>query len=139
MVSRKLAVIEEETARKATALHDIGEGSVVHGIVKNLTDYGAFIDLGGIDGLLHVTDMSYGRIQHPSEILHVGDEISVNKRQADHLALAQRSLDAISDFEDFLIIAEQLRMARGALDALTGRASTEDMLDSLFGKFCIGK
>lgn len=78
-------------------------------------------------------------VERAKDIVPRGDEISVNKRQADHLALAQRSLDAILDFEDFLIIAEQLRMARGALDALTGRASTEDMLDSLFGKFCIGK
>ena len=52
------------------------EGSVATGVVKNLTEYGAFIDLGGIDGLLHVTDMSYGRITHPQEMLHVGDEIT---------------------------------------------------------------
>ena len=87
----------------------------------------------GMDALVRLL------VERAKDIVPRGDEISVNKRQADHLALAQRSLDAISDFEDFLIIAEQLRMARGALDALTGRASTEDMLDSLFGKFCIGK
>jgi len=58
-------------------LEHLVEGSVVTGVVKNLTEYGAFIDLGGIDGLLHVTDMSYGRITHPSELLHVGDEITV--------------------------------------------------------------
>ena len=68
-----------------------------------------------------------------------GDEISVNQRQADNLAHAQRNLDEISGYEDYLIIAEKLRLARGGLDAITGRASTEDMLDSLFGKFCIGK
>jgi len=56
---------------------NLAEGEVVTGVVKNLTDYGAFIDLGGIDGLLHVTDMSYGRVNHPSELLHVGQEISV--------------------------------------------------------------
>ena len=87
----------------------------------------------GMDALVRML------VERAKDIVPRGDEISVNKRQADHLALAQRSLDAILDFEDFLIIAEQLRMARGALDALTGRASTEDMLDSLFGKFCIGK
>ena len=53
------------------------EGSIVRGAVKNITDYGAFIDLGGMDGLLHITDMSWGRIKHPSEILKVGDEIEV--------------------------------------------------------------
>ena len=78
-------------------------------------------------------------VTQAKEIVPRGDEISVNKRQADNLTQAQRSLDAIAGFEDYLIIAEQLRLARGALDALTGRASTEDMLDSLFGKFCIGK
>ncbi|MGH9667076.1 MAG: 30S ribosomal protein S1, partial [Bryobacteraceae bacterium] len=77
VVSRKLAIEEELTARKSAALHDLGEGSIVTGVVKNLTEYGAFVDLGGIDGLLHVSDMSYGRITHPSEIVHVGDEITV--------------------------------------------------------------
>ncbi|MDE3166395.1 MAG: 30S ribosomal protein S1, partial [Acidobacteriota bacterium] len=77
VVSRKVAVEEEINVRKSATLEHLIEGAVVTGVVKNLTDYGAFIDLGGIDGLLHVTDMSYGRITHPSEMLHVGDEISV--------------------------------------------------------------
>ena len=70
-----------EHARYVRELLEAGrypdEGAVVQGIVKNLTDYGAFVDLGGIDGLLHVSDISYGRITHPSEALQVGDEISV--------------------------------------------------------------
>jgi small subunit ribosomal protein S1 len=77
VVSRKMAVEEEQHTRKSAALHVLEEGAVVTGIVKNLTDYGAFIDLGGIDGLLHVSDMSYGRISHPSELVHAGDEITV--------------------------------------------------------------
>ena len=77
VVSRKSAVEEEITVRKAATLEHIEEGAVVTGIVKNLTEYGAFIDLGGIDGLLHVTDISYGRVTHPSELLHVGDEVTV--------------------------------------------------------------
>jgi small subunit ribosomal protein S1 len=77
VVSRRLAVAGEEEARKSTALEHIHDGAVVTGVVKNLTDYGAFIDLGGIDGLLHVSDISYGRIKHPSEVLQVGDEITV--------------------------------------------------------------
>jgi small subunit ribosomal protein S1 len=77
VVSRKVAVEEEINVRKTVSLEHLTEGSVVTGVVKNLTDYGAFIDLGGIDGLLHVTDMSYGRITHPSEMLHVGDDVTV--------------------------------------------------------------
>jgi small subunit ribosomal protein S1 len=77
VVSRRLAIEEEEGTRKSEALGELQEGSVVQGIVKNLTDYGVFVDLGGIDGLLHVSDMSYGRITHPSEMLHAGDEVTV--------------------------------------------------------------
>jgi small subunit ribosomal protein S1 len=77
VVSRRMAVADEETVRKSHALENIQEGSIVTGVVKNLTDYGVFVDLGGIDGLLHVSDMSYGRITHPSEMLHAGDEITV--------------------------------------------------------------
>jgi small subunit ribosomal protein S1 len=77
VVSRKLAVQEEVDARKTVTMETLREGSVLTGTVKNLTEYGAFIDLGGIDGLLHVTDISYGRVTHPAEVLHVGDEIAV--------------------------------------------------------------
>src|SRR5882672_7252561 len=77
VVSRKMAVEETARSRKETALEHLAEGAVVTGVVKNLTDYGAFVDLGGIDGLLHVSDMSHGRVTHPSEMLHAGDEITV--------------------------------------------------------------
>ncbi len=77
VVSRKSAVEEEVTTRKHTTLDALHEGSIVTGVVKNLTEYGAFVDLGGIDGLLHVSDMSYGRVTHPSEVVNVGDEITV--------------------------------------------------------------
>jgi len=69
---------------------------VVTGVVKNLTDYGAFIDLGGIDGLLHVSDMSYGRVNHPAEILNVGDEITVKilkfDREKERVSLGLKEL-----------------------------------------------
>jgi len=68
---------EEINVRKNSTLDHLAEGAVVTGVVKNLTEYGAFIDLGGIDGLLHVTDMSYGRVTHPSELLHVDQEVTV--------------------------------------------------------------
>ena len=77
VVSRKMAVEEEQHTRKSAALQVLEEGATVTGVVKNLTDYGAFIDLGGIDGLLHVSDMSYGRVNHPSEVVTAGDEITV--------------------------------------------------------------
>ncbi|HEU0120659.1 MAG TPA: 30S ribosomal protein S1 [Bryobacteraceae bacterium] len=77
VVSRKAALESEVTDRKSALLETVAEGSVVQGIVKNLTDYGAFIDLGGIDGLLHVSDMSYGRVTHPSELVQVGQELAL--------------------------------------------------------------
>jgi small subunit ribosomal protein S1 len=77
VVSRKLAIEETERSRKETVLGHLAEGEVVTGVVKNLTEYGAFVDLGGIDGLLHVSDMSHGRVTHPSEVVHPGDEITV--------------------------------------------------------------
>src|SRR5579864_2507791 len=77
VVSRKMAVEEEQLVRKSAALQVLAEGAIVTGVVKNLTEYGAFIDLGGVDGLLHVSDMSYGRVNHPSEIVSAGNEITV--------------------------------------------------------------
>ncbi|WP_192484096.1 MULTISPECIES: 30S ribosomal protein S1 [Cysteiniphilum] len=77
VVSRR-AVIEAETQEDREALFEkLSEGSVVKGVVKNITDFGAFIDLGGVDGLLHITDMSWSRIKHPSDMLALGDEIDV--------------------------------------------------------------
>ena len=77
VLSRKVVLEEELKDRKGKTLDALEEGRVFRGVVKNLTDYGAFIDLGGIDGLLHITDMSYGRINHPSEIFNVGDQVEV--------------------------------------------------------------
>ncbi len=77
VISRRLAIEEEVNARKAALLELLHEGAIVRGVVKNLTDYGAFVDLGGVDGLLHVSDMSWGRVGHPSEVVHPGDEITV--------------------------------------------------------------
>jgi small subunit ribosomal protein S1 len=97
VVSRKLAVEEEVTARKTNTLDHLSEGAVVTGVVKNLTEYGAFVDLGGIDGLLHVTDMSYGRVTHPSELLHVGDEVTVKvlkfDRAKERVSLGMKQLE----------------------------------------------
>jgi small subunit ribosomal protein S1 len=77
VLSRKAVVEIEQEAKKKETLQLLEEGRVLRGIVKNLTDYGAFVDLGGLDGLLHVTDMSWGRVNHPSDIVKVADEIDV--------------------------------------------------------------
>jgi small subunit ribosomal protein S1 len=77
VVSRKELLEEEQTAKRSTTMEHLFEGAVLTGTVKNLTDYGAFVDLGGIDGLLHITDMSWGRLTHPRDLVNVGDEIQV--------------------------------------------------------------
>jgi len=77
VLSRRAILEKEKASLRTETLAKISEGDIVDGIVKNITDYGTFIDLGGIDGLLHITDMSWGRIKHPSEMLEVGDDIKV--------------------------------------------------------------
>ena len=77
VVSRRAVIEAESSAERETLLANLEEGHEVKGIVKNLTDYGAFVDLGGVDGLLHITDMAWKRVKHPSEIVNVGDEINV--------------------------------------------------------------
>ena len=77
VVSRRAVVETEYSAERETLLESLQDGSVVKGIVKNLTDYGAFLDLGGVDGLLHITDMAWKRVKHPSEVVAIGDEIEV--------------------------------------------------------------
>jgi small subunit ribosomal protein S1 len=77
VLSRKALLEEENAEKKKHTLETLSEGKVLRGVVKNITDYGAFIDLGGIDGLLHITDMSWGRVQHPSELFKVNDEVDV--------------------------------------------------------------
>jgi small subunit ribosomal protein S1 len=77
VVSRRAVIESESSVERDALLESLAEGLEVKGIVKNLTDYGAFVDLGGIDGLLHITDMAWKRVKHPSEILNVGDEIQV--------------------------------------------------------------
>ena len=77
VVSRKEILEEQQSAKRNQTLEHLAEGTVLTGTVKNLTDYGAFVDLGGIDGLLHITDMSWGRLTHPRDLVNVGDEIQV--------------------------------------------------------------
>lgn len=99
VLSRRALLEEERESLRTQTLDAMKEGSVVKGVVKNITDYGAFIDLGGMDGLLHITDMSWGRVKHPSEILNVGDEIDVkvlkfdNEKERVSLGLKQLKAD----------------------------------------------
>ncbi|MGB9289287.1 MAG: S1 RNA-binding domain-containing protein, partial [Terracidiphilus sp.] len=77
VVSRKEILEEEQNSKRSATMEHLGEGAILTGTVKNLTDYGAFVDLGGIDGLLHITDMSWGRLTHPRDLVNVSDEIQV--------------------------------------------------------------
>jgi small subunit ribosomal protein S1 len=77
VVSRRAVVESEHSEEREQLLERLQEGAIVNGVVKNLTDYGAFVDLGGIDGLLHITDMAWKRVRHPSEVVNVGDELKV--------------------------------------------------------------
>ncbi len=77
VLSRRVLLEKERDELKARTLQNLEEGMVVTGVIKNITEYGAFVDLGGIDGLLHITDMSWGRVNHPSEVFNVGDEVTV--------------------------------------------------------------
>ena len=77
VISRKEILEEDQNAKKSVTLATLEEGTILTGTVKNLTDYGAFVDLGGLDGLLHITDMSWGRLTHPRDLVNVGDEIQV--------------------------------------------------------------
>src|SRR5258706_4913253 len=77
VVSRRVLLEAERKTKRDVLMKELQVGQVRKGVVKNITDFGAFIDLGGVDGLLHITDMSYGRVSHPSEMLHIGQELEV--------------------------------------------------------------
>ncbi len=106
VLSRRVILEEERRKMKEHTLAALKEGALVEGTVKNITEYGAFIDLGGIDGLLHITDMSWGRINHPSEMLRIGDKIEVMVLKFDQenervsLGLKQKNLDPWESVEE---------------------------------------
>ena len=98
VVSRRAVVEQEFSAERSALMDNLQEGAVVRGNVKNLTDYGAFVDLGGIDGLLHITDMAWKRVKHPSEVVKVGDEVEVRilkfDRERSRVSLGLKQLGA---------------------------------------------
>lgn len=97
VLSRRVVLEEERSALKRDTINQLSEGVVIEGIVKNVTDYGAFIDLGGIDGLLHITDMSWGRVNHPNELLSVGQTVPVvvlkYDQDAERVSLGMKQLN----------------------------------------------
>ncbi|HMT41862.1 S1 RNA-binding domain-containing protein, partial [Sphingorhabdus sp.] len=98
VVSRR-AILEETRAEQRSGLiQNLTEGQIIEGVVKNITDYGAFVDLGGIDGLLHVTDISYKRINHPSEMINIGDTVKVQivriNRDTQRISLGMKQLES---------------------------------------------
>jgi small subunit ribosomal protein S1 len=98
VLSRKAVLEEENAEKKRETLEGLEEGKVLTGVVKNITEYGAFVDLGGIDGLLHITDMSWGRVNHPSEVVNVGDDLRVTvlkfDRENERVSLGLKQLKA---------------------------------------------
>jgi len=114
VLSRRVLLEEERDSLRGDTLETLSEDQVVEGIVKNLTDYGAFIDLGGIDGLLHITDMSWGRVNHPSDVLSVGDKINVKVLKFDRdkervsLGLKQTVEDPWIQVESTYVVGERV-------------------------------
>ena len=115
VISRKEILEEEQNEKKTVTLATLEEGSVLTGTVKNLTDYGAFVDLGGLDGLLHITDMSWGRLTHPRDLVNVGDEIQVKvlkfdkEKQRVSLGFKQLTPDPWLDASERYPIGAQVR------------------------------
>jgi small subunit ribosomal protein S1 len=122
VLSRRALLEQAQNLKKEATLSTLTEGQIVSGVIKNITDYGAFVDLGGIDGLMHITDISWGRISHPSEALKVGDRVEVvilkydREKQKVSLGLKQKSQDP------WLSVAEKYPMGarvRGKVVSLT--------------------
>ena len=115
VVSRKAVVETEYSEERSQLLENIKEGSKAKGIIKNLTDYGAFVDLGGIDGLLHITDMAWKRVKHPSELVNIGDEIDVvvlkyeKEKQRVSLGMKQLGKDPWHEIQDRYPIQKKLK------------------------------
>ncbi len=115
VVSRRAILEQERENKRKETLKQIIEGNVVKGIVKNITEYGAFIDLGGVDGLLHITDMSWGRIRHPSELFMIGDEVDVKILKFDtdtekvSLGLKQKTTDPWEKADEKYVIGSRIR------------------------------
>ncbi len=136
VLSRRVLLEEERETLRSSTLETLAEGQVVEGIVKNLTDYGAFIDLGGIDGLLHITDMSWGRVNHPSDVLTVGDKVEVKvlkydrERERVSLGLKQIAPDPWLEVEGKYPVGERVM---GKVVSLTDYGAFIELEDGVEG------
>ncbi|HYI09705.1 MAG TPA: 30S ribosomal protein S1 [Thermoanaerobaculia bacterium] len=136
VLSRRAIVEVEQTAAKAATFGRLKEGELTHGIVKNITDYGVFVDLGGVDGLLHITDISWGRVTHPSEYFNVSDEIEVQVLKFDpsaervSLGYKQKSPDPWSDVADRYPLGSKVA---GAVVSLTDYGAFIELEDGVEG------
>ena len=136
VLSRRVLLEEKRESQRGETLQTLEEEQVIEGVVKNLTDYGAFIDLGGIDGLLHITDMSWGRVNHPSDILSVGDTINVKVLKFDKekervsLGLKQTSTDPWLDVEKTFPVSAKVN---GKVVSLTDYGAFIELGDGIEG------
>lgn len=136
VLSRRVLLEEKRESQRGDTLKNLEEGQVSEGVVKNLTDYGAFIDLGGIDGLLHITDMSWGRVNHPSDILTVGDAINVKILKFDQekervsLGLKQTSTDPWLEVENTFPVGAKVD---GKVVSLTDYGAFVELGDGIEG------
>ncbi|PLX74781.1 MAG: 30S ribosomal protein S1 [Desulfuromonas sp.] len=136
VLSRRVLLEEQRESLRGETLKNIEEGQIAEGVVKNLTDYGAFIDLGGIDGLLHITDMSWGRVNHPSDILSVGDTINVKilkfdkEKERVSLGLKQTSTDPWLEVENNFPVGTKVN---GKVVSLTDYGAFVELGDGIEG------
>ena len=136
VLSRRVLLEKEREKLRTDTLRTIADGQVVEGIVKNITDYGAFIDLGGIDGLLHITDMSWGRISHPSQIFEIGDKVKVmvlkfdRERERVSLGLKQTSPDPWTTAGDRYFIGHRVQ---GKVVSLTDYGAFVELEEGIEG------
>jgi len=136
VLSRRTLLEAEREEKRKVALETIEEGKMVKGIVKNITEYGAFIDLGGIDGLLHVTDMSWGRVRHPSEMFVIGDEVEIIVLKFDRenervsLGLKQKTADPWEKVDEKYVIGSRVR---GKIVSLTDYGAFVELEEGVEG------
>lgn len=142
VISRKAILEKEREELKKDALDNIKEGQILEGIVKNITDYGVFIDLGGLDGLLHITDMTWGRINHPSEMFSVGDDIRIKvlkfdeKNERVSLGLKQLQPDPWSNVEENYPVGSRVR---GKVVSLTDYGAFVELEEGVEGMIHISE
>jgi small subunit ribosomal protein S1 len=136
VLSRRVLLEEQRESMRSDTLETLAEGQEVEGIVKNLTDYGSFIDLGGIDGLLHITDMSWGRVNHPSDVLSVGEKINVKilkydrERERVSLGLKQITPDPWLEVESVYPVGAKVQ---GKVVSLTDYGAFVELQDGVEG------